>query len=305
MNIIPFDRQIEPQVVKSPFLRGIKGPGFFAEARQEFAEDYEDEEEYEKVKKPIGTGRKGRPAGPVPIPSPSTFPAMASPSPGLIPSPGQAPHYPTVPGPQAPGPVYPIASPASLPHSQPPMTARPTYTPTPSNPAYRATPPHPGQGYTPRSGPPVTPGSAAGPSTASPHPHPHAAHPSASASISSRSITAAMGGAGMSDQIAVKEYLPLDIGEWGVSLLCAADYTIPILCMACPAKSWLSQYNQLSMLLHINSVSQFPRLLPPTDDGRSSQSAYLSATPVIKSYGFPAPHSPRVPSTSRPNHPIQ
>ena len=66
MDVIPFDRQVEPQLVKSPFLRGIRGPGFFAEAR-EGGEDDEDEDGPVK-KRPAPeapTRRPGRPPGSV------------------------------------------------------------------------------------------------------------------------------------------------------------------------------------------------------------------------------------------------
>lgn len=67
MDVIPFDRQIEPQLVKSPFLRGIRGPGFFAEAR-EGGEDDEDEDGPVK-KRPVApevpARRPGRPPGSV------------------------------------------------------------------------------------------------------------------------------------------------------------------------------------------------------------------------------------------------
>lgn len=66
MDVIPFDRQIEPQLVKSPFLRGIRGPGFFAEAR-EGGED-EDDEDGPVKKRPapeVATRRPGRPPGSV------------------------------------------------------------------------------------------------------------------------------------------------------------------------------------------------------------------------------------------------
>jgi chromatin structure-remodeling complex subunit RSC1/2 len=33
MAVVPYDRQVEPALVKSPFLRGIKGPGFFGEPK--------------------------------------------------------------------------------------------------------------------------------------------------------------------------------------------------------------------------------------------------------------------------------
>ena len=50
MSIVPYERQIEPQVVKSPFLRGVKGPGFLAEPRRQA--NAEDDEEYEMKKRP-------------------------------------------------------------------------------------------------------------------------------------------------------------------------------------------------------------------------------------------------------------
>lgn len=214
MTIIPFDRQIDPQVVKSPFLRGIKGPGFFAEARQEFAEDYEDEEEYEKAKKPIGTGRKGRPPGPSasaqsygsPSPGPGALPGTSQYSSQHNPYPAGSPAYPTsrptagqtpIPGASASGnirtPAYRGPLPPSSSSQQPQQYAR---TPPPGQNA--GTPTAVGRAqYQP---PPPAQAQAQGPQH--------------HASISSRSITAAMGGAGMSDQVAVREYLPLDVGKW-------------------------------------------------------------------------------------------
>lgn len=92
MDVVAFDRQIEPPLVKSPFLRGIRGPGFFAEAR-EGGED-EDDEDGPVKKRPapeVVTRRPGRPPGsatgrgatpPVqtPVPAQRYQPTTATPS---------------------------------------------------------------------------------------------------------------------------------------------------------------------------------------------------------------------------------
>ena len=39
MGVVPYERQVEPRMVKSPFLRGVTGPGFFGEPKGEEDED--------------------------------------------------------------------------------------------------------------------------------------------------------------------------------------------------------------------------------------------------------------------------
>ena len=49
MSIIPFERHIDPLMTKSPFLRGIRGPGFIGEPKTKPTGD--DEEEYDEMPK--------------------------------------------------------------------------------------------------------------------------------------------------------------------------------------------------------------------------------------------------------------
>ncbi|OCF45640.1 chromatin structure-remodeling complex subunit RSC1/2 [Kwoniella heveanensis CBS 569] len=51
MSVIPFERNIEVPMVSSPFLRGVKGPGFFGEPKKGSAGDDEDDDEDEKEPK--------------------------------------------------------------------------------------------------------------------------------------------------------------------------------------------------------------------------------------------------------------
>lgn len=52
MRGVPYERQIDPPMIKSPFLRGIRGPGFLGEPRNGgFTAEEEDEEPRRKSEK--------------------------------------------------------------------------------------------------------------------------------------------------------------------------------------------------------------------------------------------------------------
>lgn len=93
MDVVAFDRQIEPPLVKSPFLRGIRGPGFFAEAREGGEDDDEDDGPVKKRPAPEApTRRPGRPPGSVTGGGGAGTPPLHSPLP--------AQRYPTTATPQ-------------------------------------------------------------------------------------------------------------------------------------------------------------------------------------------------------------
>ena len=131
---------------KSPFLRGIRGPGFFAEPR-EGGEEEEEDETPARRRQPEVTKRQAT--------------ATATPSRPYVP---QA-RYPT----------------PSYPQSQSTPSAS-TYRPTPT-----------------QAPPPSRPGAAPQP-TLLPSTH-------------GRTIAALMGGPQVVDQVAVREYLPIEVGE--------------------------------------------------------------------------------------------
>jgi chromatin structure-remodeling complex subunit RSC1/2 len=77
MSIVPFDRQVEPPVVSSPFVRGIKGPGFIAEPRRQPVA--EDDEEFEDQQRRKGAERVVKPTGPAQPQSPAAAPTSRPP----------------------------------------------------------------------------------------------------------------------------------------------------------------------------------------------------------------------------------
>jgi chromatin structure-remodeling complex subunit RSC1/2 len=110
MSIVPFERQVEPPLVRSPFLRGVKGPGFLAEPRRQILA--EDDEEYEDQQRRRGgppdprsaPSRPPRPSmphtpqGPMPMSTPYMPPGTPGSAPsgayGAVPMPGQAVYRP-------------------------------------------------------------------------------------------------------------------------------------------------------------------------------------------------------------------
>ena len=70
MAVVPYDRQIEPLIVTSPFHRGVRGPGFFAEPRGKPSGEDEEEEE---VRRP-------------PVAPPTTLQAAPSHPPEMLPT---------------------------------------------------------------------------------------------------------------------------------------------------------------------------------------------------------------------------
>ena len=73
MSVVPYDRQLEPHMVKSPFLRGINGPGFIGEPK---SKPNEEEDEFDEPKRP----RVERPkrTNPTPPQPPITLPPIAN-----------------------------------------------------------------------------------------------------------------------------------------------------------------------------------------------------------------------------------
>nr|XP_031862624.1 uncharacterized protein CI109_002122 [Kwoniella shandongensis]KAA5529696.1 hypothetical protein CI109_002122 [Kwoniella shandongensis] len=80
MSVIPFERIIDPPMVKSPFLLGVQGPGFVGEPRKAPGgggeEDEEDEEERQQKRKE----RTVRPPAPLPAASYAPPPTVPGPS---------------------------------------------------------------------------------------------------------------------------------------------------------------------------------------------------------------------------------
>lgn len=148
MQIENWERIIDPPMEKSPFLRGIRGPGFFAEPREGGEEEEEDETPARRRQAPEVAKR-------------SSTAATVTPSRPYVPNP-QTSRYPT--------PTYPQS--------------------TPSSSSYRPPPPHAQQ---------QRPGSSA--------------QPALLPSTNGRTIAALMGGPQVVDQVAVREYLPIEVGE--------------------------------------------------------------------------------------------
>jgi chromatin structure-remodeling complex subunit RSC1/2 len=137
---------------KSPFLRGIRGPGFFAEPREGGEEEEEDETPARRRQAPEVTKRQ------------STT-AAVTPSRPYVPAQSR----------------YPTSTPNPYPQS------------TPSSSTYR---PAPAPAHASQSRPGV------------------AAQPALLPSTHGRTIAALMGGPQVVDQVAVREYLPIEVGEF-------------------------------------------------------------------------------------------
>jgi len=60
MAVNNYDRQVEPEVVTSPFHRGVKGPGFFGEPKGKATEE-DDEEPKPRLPAPPPVPRPGPP----------------------------------------------------------------------------------------------------------------------------------------------------------------------------------------------------------------------------------------------------
>jgi hypothetical protein len=157
MDVETWDRIVEPHMVKSPFLRGIQGPGFFAEPR-EGGEDEDEDEGPAKKRNAIEPNRRTHSMGAVPGPKPYTY------TPSTLPN------------------RYPAPVSASQGYPTPRSTYSPaTYRQTPNQ---HAAPPRP----------------AAAPA------------PSVPMSTNGRTIANLMGGPQVVDQLAVREYLPIEVG---------------------------------------------------------------------------------------------
>jgi chromatin structure-remodeling complex subunit RSC1/2 len=145
MQIENWERIIDPQMEKSPFLRGIRGPGFFAEPREGGEEEEEDE-----------TPRRRQPEA---VNKRSSATAV-TPARAYVPA-TQAGRYPT--------PTYPQSTPSAS-----------TYRPSPTN---------------------------------VPQQRPTTAQPALLPSTNGRTIAALMGGPQVVDQVAIREYLPIEVGK--------------------------------------------------------------------------------------------
>jgi chromatin structure-remodeling complex subunit RSC1/2 len=145
MQIETWERIIDPPMEKSPFLRGIRGPGFFAEPREGGEEEEEDE-----------TPRRRQPEA---VTKRSSA-AAVTPARAYVPA-TQAGRYPT--------PTYPQSTPSAS-----------TYRPPPS---------------------------------IAPQQRPSTGQPALLPSTNGRTIAALMGGPQVVDQVAVREYLPIEVGE--------------------------------------------------------------------------------------------
>lgn len=97
MAVVNYERQIEPEVVSSPFHRGITGPGFFGEPKGKATE--EDDEETAPARSvatmPTPARPTPRPAPiPAPVATPAPRPAPSQPLPTPTPVPVQNPSHP-------------------------------------------------------------------------------------------------------------------------------------------------------------------------------------------------------------------
>lgn len=177
MSVIPYERMLDPVTFPSPFLRGITGPGFIGESRAKPTGE-DDEEEYADIPKkrdrrPEPTRSNSRPSATKPTP-PQSFLTL-----------------PQVP-PSAPFGQSAIRAPQPL-FDEPP--SRSSY--IPSWPTYQTSP------YRPPAPMPMY-GSPAGAPPSHPGPGP-APLP--------RTSTAALGGQQATDQLAMREPLPQEIGK--------------------------------------------------------------------------------------------
>jgi chromatin structure-remodeling complex subunit RSC1/2 len=157
MNIVPWDRIVDPPMDKSPFLRGIRGPGFFAEPR-EGGEEEEEEEGPPRRRQTTDTGNK-------------RLSTAAAASASVAGTPTTRPYVPTA---QA--------------NRYPPSGPYPGSVTTPNS-TYRPSLPHAGSSQRPNGTPQ--------PALSSTH---------------GRTIAAMMGGPQVVDQVAVREYLPIEVG---------------------------------------------------------------------------------------------
>ena len=67
MSVIPYERHIEPPVVKSPFTRGVTGPGFFGEPKSKpTGDEEEDMDEAPKAQRSNRTIDRPRRSNPTP-----------------------------------------------------------------------------------------------------------------------------------------------------------------------------------------------------------------------------------------------
>jgi chromatin structure-remodeling complex subunit RSC1/2 len=148
MQIENWERIIDPPMEKSPFLRGIRGPGFFAEPREGGEEEEEDE-----------TPRRRQPEA---VTKRSSA-AAVTPARAYVPA-TQAGRYLT--------PTYPQSTPSAS-----------TYRPPPSN---------------------------------APQQRPTTGQPALLPSTNGRTIAALMGGPQVVDQVAVREYLPIEVGKYAL-----------------------------------------------------------------------------------------
>ncbi|WVF67895.1 hypothetical protein IAT40_002656 [Kwoniella sp. CBS 6097] len=182
MSVIPYERNIEVPMVSSPFLRGVKGPGFFGEPKKGSAGDDEDDDEEEKEvkekEKPRRRERAKRESN-VHVPSPSGPATFNTNTPvPLIPA---VPHQPrpqihTQPSHPSPSPGPSYSAPTPQPQPQPTYQARPTLPQTQS----------------------------------SSSPVPTMPTVQSANAFPNRTIAAVMGGPQLLDQMANKEVLPAD-----------------------------------------------------------------------------------------------
>ena len=159
MQIEPWERIVDPPMDKSPFLRGIRGPGFFAEPR-EGGEEEEEEEGPPRRRQTTDTGTK-------------RLSTAATASASVAGTPTTRPYAPT-----AQANRYPASGPC------PGSVTTPNASST-----YRPPLPHAGSSQRPNGTPQ--------PALASTH---------------GRTIAAMMGGPQVVDQVAVREYLPIEVG---------------------------------------------------------------------------------------------
>ena len=100
MSIVPYERHLEPPTVKSPFRRGITGPGFVGEPKSKPTGE-EDEDLDEPSKKIIRLTDRPMKINPTPPQNPVTLPSTASrprDSRSSMPGPSQLPaQRPTIP----------------------------------------------------------------------------------------------------------------------------------------------------------------------------------------------------------------
>ncbi|WWC72663.1 uncharacterized protein I206_106627 [Kwoniella pini CBS 10737] len=133
MSVISYSRNIEVPMVKSPFLKGVQGPGFFGEPKKAMAGDDDDEDEEERERE--RPKRRERTRKEVQPPHSVDTPIKHSPVPTYTPAPVPAPSPISTAGPSRVPATFPAPTPAPTPRpvQQPSQRSGPPQTNSPSS----------------------------------------------------------------------------------------------------------------------------------------------------------------------------